>query len=66
MCLGGVLVVIVCVQSMAMGHFVMMRRFVVIACFVRFVRFVMVMGCSLVVLGRMVMVIVLGHGVFSS
>jgi hypothetical protein len=64
--LGGVLMVIVCVQSMAVGHFMMMCCFVVIAFFVRFVRFVMVMCCSFVVLGRMVMVIVLGHQGFSS
>jgi hypothetical protein len=61
---GGVLMVIMSMECVSMGHFVMMGCFVVIALFVRFVRLVMVMGSSFVVLCSMVMVIVFRHLMF--
>jgi hypothetical protein len=61
MSFGGVLMVVMGVQSVAMGHFVMVSGFMVIALFVRFVRFAVVMGCCLVVMGSMVVMVVLRH-----
>lgn len=59
------LMVILSMECVSMGHFVMMGCFVVIAFFVRFVRLVMVVCCSFMVLGCMVMMIVFRHLVFS-
>jgi|GEM_PF-5118287 len=61
MMLGGVLMMLMSMDRMAVSHFVMVGSFVVIALFVSFMRFFMMMRGSFMVLCCVMVVIVLGH-----
>lgn len=62
---GGMLSVLACEQSVSVSQFVVMRCFMVITGFMSLVGFVVVVCCGLMVLGGVVVMVMLGHGVFS-
>ena len=61
MMLSSMLVMIMSMKGMAMCHFMMMSRFMVVTCFMGFMGLFMMVGGRLVMLSSVVVVVMFGH-----